>query len=491
MKVTFIYPDIFSWTPSKRFTGGFSGWYNIGLGYLSTSLKRAGHEVSLVHLIRKPDRREYIRRLRKEAPDLVGFSLTTNMFYYLEEFLPWTREAVNVPVTCGGAHPTLNPDEVLGNASIDMVCIGEGEKALVELCERMSRGDDYFDIPNLWVKSARKIYRNQVGPLSTDLDSLGFPDRSIFDFPNLELSKQGIGIFMASRGCPYRCHYCCNYALSKIYGENNFVRYRTVDHLLDEIESVVAEYKLSSVLFEDNILPLRRKWFKEFCSEYKRRIGLPFDVNCTADCVDEELVMLLKTAGCVRVRMGVESGNDFIRNEVLGKKVTAQQIKTAFSLFNKMGIKTSAYNMIGLPFEDMNRILDTIKLNAQLKPGSVTVQIFYPYKQTKLYEICQKNELLTSRTLTDILEGSILVNPHVSQSQIAFIARYFKLFVVMYQGIPPLPVKLKAVANRLFSRCLKPPFIYPCLLYLFNKLYIIRKILKQILPVGHRSWRLK
>jgi radical SAM superfamily enzyme YgiQ (UPF0313 family) len=227
MKVAFIYPDIIR-------QSSWNGYYYIGIGCLAAALKKANHEVSLFHVTKPVSRQIFLKIIGEAKPDLVAFSSTTNMFCYVRKWARWLRERdYKGHILCGGVHPILNPEEVLSSSDVDMVCIGEGEEAIVELCDRMYRGDDILSVDNIWAKGTSGIIRNRLRPLIENLDMLPFPDREVFDFKNLELSKKGRGLFMASRGCPYTCSYCCNHSLKEATASGrNYVRFRSVDNLM-------------------------------------------------------------------------------------------------------------------------------------------------------------------------------------------------------------------------------------------------------------------
>ncbi|MDP2728840.1 MAG: radical SAM protein, partial [Dehalococcoidia bacterium] len=239
MKVTFVYPDIlYPHIPS------WSGTFYTGIGYLAAVLKKAGHEVSLIHITHPVSEQAYVEMLGRGAPDLIAFSATTNMFPYVALWAQWSKQNLGVPTICGGIHPTLNPEETIDNSHIDMLCRGEGEEAIVELCGRLERGTTILDIEGLWVREGNTIHRNKPRRSLRDLDTLPFPDRTVFNHRSLVQSKEGIGIFMASRGCPYDCSYCCNHALRALQGQHGgpAVRFRSVDNVIAEVKTVLAEH---------------------------------------------------------------------------------------------------------------------------------------------------------------------------------------------------------------------------------------------------------
>lgn len=445
MKITLIYPEI------RRKFKGYTGNYHEGLASLSAMVKKAGHQVFLLHVTRPLEEEDFVRQLLATAPDFVGFSSASNTYPYVREMAPWAKKHFGVPVLYGGVHPTLVPEEALKTEGIDMICVGEGEQPLVELLDSWQAGRKRNDIQSIWFKERGAIITNPVRNLTEDLDELPAPDRSIFDFPNLMSSKDREAYFIASRGCPYPCTYCANHALRENYpNPKSYVRFKSVARIIAEIREVLTQYSfIKYIFFEDDILPLRRAWFQEFAEKYRADVGLPFHCNMHPRLVDEENVELLAWAGYRAVSIGIESGDAFIREEVLGRKVSQEQILAAAHLLEKHGIRIATFNMVGLPLENMRNILQTIKLNASVRPRHAYATIFFPYPGTKLLQVCQENRFLTDRMFDTYAEGTILSQPTLSGKQVAFAHRYFRFLVALYKATMMWP-RLTALLDSVF-----------------------------------------
>jgi radical SAM superfamily enzyme YgiQ (UPF0313 family) len=424
--------------------------YHGAIGSLSAALKEAGHKTSLLHFVRPVDEKELIQSISEQAPDMAGFSTVTNAFRHVRKMAVTLKRHFNFPIICGGVHPTLDPEGTICQEGIDMVCIGEGEEALVELCNKVDKGEDITAIPNLWVKVGKKVFRNPPRPLIENLDVLPFGDRAVFDYEKLEESKNRAAHIIASRGCPYSCTYCCNHQIREVYrNKGRYVRFKSVNRLLSEIEQMIRSYPFIEFLsFRDDIFSLRLDWLGRFAEEYKDRIGLPFRCNCRPDLVSAELIQLLRKAGCVKVNFGVESGNEHVRNQVLNRNITRNQIINAFALCQSQGIATQSFNMVGLPFEDAHSILDTIKLNAQIRPDIIMRYFFYPYPKTELYQTCRRGGFLTDREFDTPNERSTLSQPTVSESQVNFAYQFFDEFVKLYMLCERLPRPLQILGER-------------------------------------------
>lgn len=478
MRVLFIYPDILR-------TYYYGSYYH-GIGYLSAVLKMAGHSVSLIHLVHQaPTRTELLQRVFKTKPDLVAISATTNQFLFVKRWLKWLKEAdANLLTVCGGIHPTLNPQEAIATDGLDIICRGEGEEALVELVNRLDQGRSIDDIANLWIKkSDGSILRNPLRPLTENLDTLPFPDREIFDFERLYYSGKA-AVFMASRGCPYACSYCCNHALAQLYSSTGkqYVRFRSVDNLIQEIGQALGRFRfIKHIEFDDDILPLRQDWFLEFTSKYASQIGLPFTCNMRPNLMNEEVARLLKVAGCSQVRMGIESGNEYIMSRVLNRSLTRHQILRAFRLCKEAGLPTSSYNMIGLPFENWHNVFETISLNADCETGAAQSTVFYPYRNTVIYDICSQNGLLTDKEAPDYLWESVLNLKSMTQTQLAFLNQFFPYLVWIFKVLRKIPIRFHRVLRTLIKSVLNNRLVQ----YVLLKAYVLTRPIFRILRYQH------
>jgi len=441
MRVAFAYID-----PTYQVMGPF----HVGIASLIACLRRAGHDCQFFHALGDTTESEYVDFLRRNRPDMVAFSIVTNTFPHLAHFARLTRSCSEAPIVCGGIHPTLNPEEVIGLEDIDVVCLGEGEGAIVELCDSLSAGNDISRIANLWLKKDGKVQRNPLRPLIDDLDTVPFPDREVFPYEkSFDVGFMHRSVFMASRGCPYNCNYCCNHALKQLYGGNGYIRLRSVENLIEEVETVTRDFPQAEYnVFHDDLLPLNKQWFEDFTREYARRIRLPFEMNCQPNLMTRDVARMAKAAGCTLMRFGVESGNEHMRRSVLDRHVSTQRIVDAFAYCDEVGIETLSYNMVGLPFETRAQVMDTVKLNARVKPAVIHVSIFYPFRGTKLFEVCQEEGLLTERHTDTYFEDTVLRQKTISAEQVRAFRRLFEPLARLYSRCYGLPGIAGRVAEK-------------------------------------------
>jgi len=459
MKVTFVYPDYFG---TQDVHTEPQGRVYLGIGYLSSALKRAGHSVELLHIVAPIPRDEIIASISRSGADLVAFSATTLQFSKVKELASWVKEDLGLPVACGGLHPTIAPEETIAEKCIDYVCVGEGEEALLELCGALEAGRPTDTIEGIWSRSGETIIRNPVRPLVEDLDSLPFPDREIFDEANFASNQKKRLTMMASRGCPFDCSYCCNHLQKSIYpNPGKYVRFRSPGNVMDEIEAAREIYPdIEQVRFDDDILTLDRNWFREFAHLYRERVGLPFICNARVDLLNEEMVGLLASAGCSAIAMGVESGNYWLRKNVLRRPMKDEKILNAFQLCKDAGIATVSLNMVGFPHETISMALDTVKMNARIGPSLAQITALCPFPHTRIHDECVEGGMLGDATPDTLFSGrSELKLDKMSRAQVQMICENIVLLMVAYRKCDSLPWPVSRASARALDFFLKTRLI--------------------------------
>ena len=448
MRVALVYPDYYQ---SGCIGGQPQGRVHLGSGYLSACLKRSGHDVAYLHLVEPVTREGFLEWLGNQDVGLVAFSTTSLMFPKVKELARWAKEETGLPVVVGGVHPTLDPSGTLQVPHIDFACLGEGEWTLVELAEALEGRGRVEEIGSLWGRWRGREFSNPVRPLVEDLDTLPFPDRSIYDMSKMAPDQRERITVMASRGCPYHCRYCSNHAQRRAYPNGDrYVRFRSVDNVLAELEGLAEQAEgIDHVRFDDDILTLRRPWFEEFVEKYPRRIGLPFICNSRVDLLDEEKIRRLAEAGCKTICMGIESGNPYVRRELLGRRMSDSRILEAFHLCRKYGIGTVSLNMMGFPREDFSMVLDTVKLNARARPGLSQITVFFPFPGTVLYDICREDGILPEEELDTLFTRRSSLNlDKLRPDQLEIVSEYFIPLTYAYHRIFELPGPLRRVAEK-------------------------------------------
>jgi len=432
MYIVFVYFD---------FMKGAGGKYYEGLASLSACLKQQGHKVCLFHITEKLPLNQFLDAFKSKYSDanVVGFSSTSNVFPYVDEFSIALKKTFPKIVTiCGGPQPTLLPKETLESPGLDIICRGEGEFAMLELCQRLESGTDITSIQGLGIKQGQQIYSNPPRSPIQDLDSLPYPDRELFDYERSVDKIMNHLACMGSRGCAYNCTHCCNHAFRELYPNGSaYVRFKSPNRLIAEIKQALLQYpEIKLISFDDDILLLKKNWYSEFLEKYKNEIHKPFTCNTRFELIHNEVLDKLKEAGCHRIHIGLESGNQYIRTEILNRKQTTQMILSTGQIIEQKQMPLSLYNMVGIPYETPAAALDTVKLNARLKACRMQVSIFYPYPATDLYVLCQNKGFLTGKRLDSYFESeTILQLPGFPAGKILFAYHHFKIFVSYYRTV--------------------------------------------------------
>jgi radical SAM superfamily enzyme YgiQ (UPF0313 family) len=362
----------------------------MGLMQISATAKQAGHE-TLAGILSKED---VLDKIRREKPDVVAYTGSTGEHKSYFEFNQQVKRLFpEVKTMMGGPHATFFPAKTLEEGQLDAVCISEGDFAFPEFLDRIDRNESFSDLENIMTDPN---VMPKLRPLIQDLDSLPFPDRALF----YEIGESGdnpIKHFFVSRGCPYRCSYCFNGTLQKMHPGEKYVRKRSVDNVLKEILEAREKWPMQYIKFYDDVFTLRADdWLKEFAEKYSAQIGLPFFSLVRADNVNEEMVDLLKKAGCHAVSMSVESANSRLRKEILNRRMTDEQLRRGYKLFGDKGITIQSNNILGLPTSTIDDDIATVDFNIECGPkqGAVVMAEFgtaHPYPGTALGDFCEEH----------------------------------------------------------------------------------------------------
>jgi len=502
MKILFIYPNIL-----------LSNRIPKGLAYLSGCLKREGHQVylfdttffrlggknfekytiesddsvraktlqvkdshiSLLNIDDHPDdiEEKFTTMLDDVSPDLVGMTCNQNTYPLGIEILRIAKRK-GYRTIVGGVKATTSPLEVISEKSVDMICIGEGEVPIVDLCNRLENNKDITDIKNLWIKENGDIHRNGMGS-PTDLDMLPAPDWSIFDRRHLIRPMGGkvytMGFFELSRGCPFACTYCINRTLLDIYKDKGkFLRLHKIEKIISEIKHLKEEYGLNYITYNDDLfLDMPAARVKYFCELYKKNIALPFYMETRPETIREDKIKMLVDAGLNCISMGIESGSPFIREEVLNRRISNELMVKAFLTVKKTGVRVTTNNIIGIPFETRENIFETIEINRKIKVTSATVKFLYPYQGTKIYEICkEKGYIRDDIEVSGYQMGSILKLPQITSEELEGLHRTFQL----YCFLPKIFFPIIRIAER---RDLLGQIVFSILSVLFKAIRIGKK----------------
>ncbi len=289
-----------------------------------------------------------------------------------------------------GSHPTFMPQYTLQREGIDFVIFREPEEVLKNLIYALKEGKDLKKVKGIGYKEDGKIVITEQASLIENLDILPIPDRRLLpkdiDYYNPVVKRIPYTTMITSRGCPGRCIFC---SVPFFYG--NSIRWMSVDRVMAEIGEVVSMgYK--EIFFRDEMFTADRDRVMEISEKIiKKGYDIKWICSTRADKVDEEMLKLMKKAGCHMIRVGVESGSQKVLNNIK-KGITIEQVERLFKLTNKLGIDTHAHLMVGMPGETIEDVNKTIKFIKKINPTIITAGVCTPYPGTELFNIVVKKD---------------------------------------------------------------------------------------------------
>ncbi len=342
----------------------------LGLGYLASYLKQHGIEATIIDGLRDGLPEDtLLKQIAAQQPDVVGITCLT-AFYHQVVSLSRQLKQRGMRVVIGGVHPTFLPYETLEDSQADYVVRGEGETALLRLLE-----SDFIHeaIPGVYTIDDARMGKlpEEKAPWCKDLDELPFPDWQQIDPRTYPKAPHGaivknfpIGVVTSTRGCPQACTFC---ASPKFYERK--LRFRSPENVVDEIQYLAERFGVREIHFEDDNLTFKRSHVEEICRLIIER-GIKVSWACPngirADRVDEELIRLMKRAGCYYFAYGIESANPGILKNIK-KSETIETIERAIDTAAKVGISCQGFFIFGLPGETPETIEETIQFAAKSK----------------------------------------------------------------------------------------------------------------------------
>lgn len=372
---------------------------SLSLAYLKgfiSSMTR--HEAKIVDLVFHKNnwKKILVKKISDEKPDLIGFSVLSFNCPQALRMAQFIKQNFSVKIIFGGVHVILSPEKVIENEEVDIVCTGEGEETLKEL---LDNNLDCTGIKGIWYKQNGKIIKNENRTNIENLNALAFPDFEDFNIKRyFEINNNHLPI-LASRGCPYKCSYCSNHALSKKL-KGKYVRVRSADNVIEEIELRLNQFKkegLKYLYFYDDTFILYGDFVADFCKKFKAKEFhkiLKWTANVRANLVTDEVIKTMKGAGCYEARMGVEAGNDYIRNTVYKRNMTKEQIFKAFQIIKNNGLQLRLYFIFGAPYETAETMEDSYCMAKKSNADLIFFTELLLLPGTEIKKICEKEKLV-------------------------------------------------------------------------------------------------
>ncbi len=369
-------------------------WLPLGMGYISSHLKKNNHEVRLYDRFLKGHRlgnKEAVDRDMKSEiigykPDIIGFSTISFLIHDTMTCVKYIRDFFDGTIIAGGHHASAMPEETLKKIpGLDYVAVGEAEYTMQSIAE----GKNPSSIPGLF-------FRNSKDPdfLSThirNLDDLPFPDYKVFDMDYYtEANNTTVKSFylktaciLSSRGCPNNCKFCSE---SLTFGSG--IRFHGTDYVIENVERLVSDYKVNGIYFHDNNFLASYSHAENIC---KRLIKsglnkkIKWEMQTGTPTINDDILRLLSEAGCVKIELGIESIRD-IDLEQMNKNASTDLNIKAIELCHKNRIAVHTNFMTGFEGEtvsDLNNILEWLN---KIKPHTFSFHRIQVYPGTELYE---------------------------------------------------------------------------------------------------------
>ena len=379
----------------KNHGGDEKSYYPLGLLYISSYLKSHRHTVKIIDVAAEDKTLVDILKIIKiENPKLIGISSMTTSIMAAVKLAQNIKDNYgdSFQVGLGGVHLCCDPSFIKRFPIFDFGVSGEGEKTFEELLLRAKKGE--------------RIKGLIQGETIENLDSLPFPARDLIrsdiylreEQMNFEVPAAGI---LCSRGCPFSCSFCCIPAIG------HKVRIRSPKNVVDEMEQVYDQCR-GSYSFVDDCFILNKARILEFCQEIiDRKMKVKFVGSTRANTLDEEVVRALKRAGCTDLYFGVESGNERIRNQVIKKKVTDQQIVEAVRLCRKYMILSNLFLMVGFPTETKEEMMDTVRIGKKVKADMIGIHSTIPFPGTEIFRYAVDHKMIPNDIADKYARGEL------------------------------------------------------------------------------------
>ena len=379
-------------------------------------------------------------------PDLIAISSTEDMWELGMKVLSEIKDYKiknNVPVIAGGVFPTFAPDLCIKEELVDIVCVGEGENAMIDLCKKIKNNQNYDDVTNCWVKTIGPEYlknRNVIkkNPISKPVDINENPIIDISQFEENRLYRPMAGKVYKMipietiRGCPFTCRFCNSpdqMAFYKGLG-HSYYRKKRMDLVYNELKHFKDKHKVEyNYFWADTFLGMSKKELDEFCEMYSE-INLPFWMQTRPETITEDNMTKLKKVGLHRISFGVEHGNEEFRARILDRRWKNKDIIEKLKIPKKLDIQFSTNNITGFPTETKKLAFDTIELNRHIDATNTSIYSFVPFHGTPLRKMCEDLGLINHETITKCLTAESQLNmPQYPPHEIEEVRKCFSMYV--------------------------------------------------------------
>ena len=379
---------------------------------------------------------DLIKKVEVFKPDLVAVTSTESTFNLSIQLLI-TIKKYNIPTILGGVFATFAPEVAIKPDVIDMICVGEGENAIIDLANKISLGENYYNVTNLWIKKKNgEIVKNGITN-AVNVNNLPLPDLSIFEDNRLYRPMYGKMYRMmpmeTHRGCPYTCTFCNSPSQNKLYDNDTsskFFRKTSIEKIYQDLLYLRDEMKVEYVYFwADTFFAWSNKEFDAFYEMYKD-FKLPFWCQTRVETVTHEKIKKLKEIGLHMLAFGMEHGNEKFRADVMSRKYSNDSAVEALQIPHQYDVPFTVNNIIGFPDETRKLAFDTIELNKQWNADQMSCSILQPYYGTQLRPISVMKGYLHPDTICPANSDDTLMDmPSFTAKEMKGLRRTFAIYV--------------------------------------------------------------
>lgn len=404
MKVILVNPSLHHNTARRLGPIADNLFYNsapLGLGYLAAVLKAKKYEVKIIDAPAEGlSIAKVMERIINFPPDIVGITTHTISSISSYELAKQIRNRLpGVKIIAGGPHITSNPNELLNHPELDIAVIGEGEVTFEELTRSLEGGQDLTRVKGLAFNVKGEVFFTPPREFISDLDSLPFPARHLLPMhlykpqPNDQKRLPKLSM-ISSRGCPYNCVFCDKNIFKNVY------RSFSPQYIVAEISHLVEKFNARDIAFVDSTFtPNKDRVYGIIDAIKNSNLDITWTCSVRADVLDRQLLKDMKDAGCWRIRLGIESGN----NEVLKfikKGITKYQVRQAADWAYELDLEPKGFFIIGHLTDTKQTIEETIDFACDLPLKDITVQINTPLKGTPQYQVMDSYGKILTKDVT-------------------------------------------------------------------------------------------
>ena len=361
----------------------------LGICYIASVLQNEGHEVKIIDPTPLGwDLGRLVQESLRYKPDIIGISSSTPAFGETKNIVSAVKSSdKTITLVVGGPHISFTAEEEMKRChEIDYAVIGEGELTIVDLVKRISKGFGFKNVKGIGYRKNGEIVLTERRPFIQNLDEIPFPARDLL--PIKKYPKYTRISVVTTRGCPFYCSFCVTAEMN-----GHFLRKRSINSIVDELESIHHDYPTRGIEFEDDCFANDKLFIKRLCKEITNR-KLCITWNCETRVTDarKETLNLMKKAGCDNVFFGVESGSQYTLNK-LGKGILLKDSVRAVKNAHEIGIDRVVCGfVIGFPWEDTNKVKQTIRFAKRLKQhfgAEIAFSFLMPFPGTRIRSVME------------------------------------------------------------------------------------------------------